>query len=122
MVSQDKFLSDIKLHHNNRALRFVLGVLSVPCADYGMITILKTDEEGGLQMNLDGVWVDINPIPGTFIVNIGMPHHLFRIQQGFAQVTATVPTLCAMQRETLHGKEFAFPIQIASVANLCHQP
>ena len=41
-----------------------------------MITILKTDEEGGLQMNLDGIWVDINPIPGTFIVNIGRPRHL----------------------------------------------
>ena len=48
--------------------------------DYGMITILKTDEEGGLQMNSDGIWVDINPIPGTFIVNLGTPHHLLRNQ------------------------------------------
>ena len=33
-------------------------------ADYGMLTILKTSEEGGLQIHLDGTWIDVEPIPG----------------------------------------------------------
>jgi isopenicillin N synthase-like dioxygenase len=36
-----------------------------------MLTILKTGEEGGLQLSLDGDWIDIKPIPGTFVCNIG---------------------------------------------------
>ena len=33
-------------------------------ADYGMLTILKTSEQGGLQIHLDGTWIDVEPIPG----------------------------------------------------------
>jgi isopenicillin N synthase-like dioxygenase len=36
-----------------------------------MLTILKTGEEGGLQLSVDGNWIDIEPIPGTFVCNIG---------------------------------------------------
>ncbi|WP_192258544.1 isopenicillin N synthase family dioxygenase [Mesorhizobium caraganae] len=40
--------------------------------DYGNLTILAQDSVGGLQvMNRDGVWVEANPIPGTFVINIG---------------------------------------------------
>ncbi|KAL7531777.1 hypothetical protein ACHAXR_005118 [Thalassiosira sp. AJA248-18] len=41
-------------------------------AYYGMITLLLTDENPGLQVKLnDGSWIDIPPKRGAFVVNIG---------------------------------------------------
>ncbi len=47
-------------------------------SDYGMITLLATDDQPGLQIlidqegNGDGCWVDVSPPPlGTFVVNLG---------------------------------------------------
>jgi isopenicillin N synthase-like dioxygenase len=40
--------------------------------DYGSLTILLTDNVGGLEVRRrDGTWIDAPPIPGTFICNIG---------------------------------------------------
>ncbi|KAK4771471.1 hypothetical protein SAY87_032003 [Trapa incisa] len=39
--------------------------------DPNLITILLQDEVPGLQVLKDGKWVAVNPIPNTFIVNIG---------------------------------------------------
>lgn len=40
--------------------------------DYGNITLLATDDVGGLEVRRrDGVWVAAPVIPGTFVVNIG---------------------------------------------------
>ena len=36
-----------------------------------MLTILKTGREGGLQLSLDEDWIDIVPVSGTFVCNIG---------------------------------------------------
>mmetsp|Transcript_8179 Transcript_8179/g.14834 ORF Transcript_8179/g.14834 Transcript_8179/m.14834 type:complete len:326 (-) Transcript_8179:164-1141(-) len=41
-------------------------------SDYGMITLLLTDENPGLQVKMDdGSWIDIPPKRGAFVVNIG---------------------------------------------------
>ena len=43
-----------------------------PHTDYGSFTLLTQDSVGGLQArNCEGEWIDIPPIEGTFVVNIG---------------------------------------------------
>lgn len=40
--------------------------------DYGSLTILLTDDVGGLEVRRrDGVWIKAPPIPGAFVCNIG---------------------------------------------------
>ena len=40
--------------------------------DYGMITLLLTDENAGLQIRqLDGSWLDVPPKPQAFVFNLG---------------------------------------------------
>jgi isopenicillin N synthase-like dioxygenase len=39
--------------------------------DYGLLTILKQDEAGGLQVKTQSQWIEAPPIPGSFICNIG---------------------------------------------------
>src|SRR3954451_16208194 len=43
-----------------------------PHTDYGCLTLLYQDQVGGLQVQgPDGGWVTAQPIPGTFVVNVG---------------------------------------------------
>ncbi len=39
--------------------------------DYGLLTILKQDDSGGLQVKAHGQWVDAPSVPASFICNIG---------------------------------------------------
>ncbi|MES2792518.1 MAG: 2-oxoglutarate and iron-dependent oxygenase domain-containing protein [Planctomycetota bacterium] len=39
--------------------------------DYGLLTILRQDDTGGLQVKSRSGWVDAQPIPGSFVCNIG---------------------------------------------------
>jgi isopenicillin N synthase-like dioxygenase len=39
--------------------------------DYGLLTILKQDDTGGLQVKSRSGWMAAPPIPGTFLCNIG---------------------------------------------------
>jgi isopenicillin N synthase-like dioxygenase len=39
--------------------------------DYGLLTILRQDASGGLQVHAPSGWVDAPPLPGTFVCNLG---------------------------------------------------
>ena len=39
--------------------------------DYGLLTILKQDDTGGLEVKSGGNWIDAPPVPGSFVCNIG---------------------------------------------------
>lgn len=39
--------------------------------DYGLLTLLAQDHNGGLQVRIPSGWIDAPPLPGTFVCNIG---------------------------------------------------
>ena len=39
--------------------------------DGGFLTLLLQDQNKGLQVEYDGAWIDVDPLPGTLVVNIG---------------------------------------------------
>jgi isopenicillin N synthase-like dioxygenase len=39
--------------------------------DYGLLTILKQDDAGGLQVKSGSAWIAAPPVPGSFVCNIG---------------------------------------------------
>ncbi len=45
---------------------------SAPHSDFGFLTLLAQDNVGGLQvMSPDGEWLDVPPMPGAFVMNVG---------------------------------------------------
>ncbi|WNZ27047.1 isopenicillin N synthase family oxygenase [Leptolyngbya sp. NK1-12] len=39
--------------------------------DYGLLTILKQDHSGGLQIKVNQRWIEAPPIPNSFVCNLG---------------------------------------------------
>ncbi|XP_009624218.1 probable 2-oxoglutarate-dependent dioxygenase SLC1 [Nicotiana tomentosiformis] len=42
-----------------------------PHSDYGLLTLLLQDEVKGLQIQHQGKWLIVEPIPNSFVVNVG---------------------------------------------------
>ncbi|XP_073015583.1 probable 2-oxoglutarate-dependent dioxygenase SLC1 [Primulina eburnea] len=42
-----------------------------PHSDYGFLTLLLQDEVKGLQIHHRDKWVTVQPVPGSFVVNVG---------------------------------------------------
>jgi len=40
-------------------------------SDYGSITLLIQDREGGLEAKINRVWQSLPPLPGTIVINVG---------------------------------------------------
>ena len=40
-------------------------------SDYGVLTILASDTNKALQIEVAGQWVDVEPKPDCFIINLG---------------------------------------------------
>jgi isopenicillin N synthase-like dioxygenase len=53
--------------------------------DYGLLTLLAQDENGGLQVKTPNGWIEAPPIPGTLVCNIG--DMLDRLTGGFYRST-----------------------------------
>jgi isopenicillin N synthase-like dioxygenase len=39
--------------------------------DYGLLTLLAQDDQGGLQVKTDRGWIDVPPVADTLVVNVG---------------------------------------------------
>ena len=53
--------------------------------DYGLLTILKQDNAGGLQVKTPSGWIEAPPIPNSFVCNLG--DMLDRLTNGFYRST-----------------------------------
>lgn len=42
-----------------------------PHSDYGFLTLLLQDQVKGLQIQHGGTWVTVEPLPNSFVVNVG---------------------------------------------------
>ncbi|GKV37629.1 hypothetical protein SLEP1_g45633 [Rubroshorea leprosula] len=42
-----------------------------PHSDYGFLTLLLQDEVKGLQIQYKGKWITVDPVTGSFVVNVG---------------------------------------------------
>ncbi|CAN6227564.1 unnamed protein product [Urochloa humidicola] len=75
-----------------------LAIGMVPHSDWGFLTVLLQNQSGGLQVLHNDQWVDVVPISGTFVVNIGdllqlVSNDRFRSGEHRVLATSTGPRL-----------------------------
>jgi len=47
-------------------------VMGLPAhTDHGLLTLLQQNQLGGLQIQHQGKWIPINPLPNSFLINTG---------------------------------------------------
>ena len=69
---QDSISTLRLLHYQQRESKPEKGIFACGAhCDYGICTLLLTDENPGLQINYKGDWIDVPPKPHSFVVNIG---------------------------------------------------
>ncbi|OQR99495.1 hypothetical protein ACHHYP_05973 [Achlya hypogyna] len=60
------------LHYSDRVSDVSSGIFGAGAhSDYGLLTLLSTDNTPGLEIYVEQQWVPVPPKPGCFIVNIG---------------------------------------------------
>jgi isopenicillin N synthase-like dioxygenase len=72
----DRYASDptilLRVFHYPPQIERVTGQWGVgEHTDYGFLTILKQDDIGGLQIKHGDEWLDVPPVPGSFVCNVG---------------------------------------------------
>ncbi len=84
--------------------------------DWGVLTILATDENPGLQVFSQGKWAHVKPVPGTFVINLGdmlercCPHVVAR----------TVCVACSLHVHMLPALLQSTFMYASSVLAVCH--
>jgi len=89
--------------------------------DYGLLTILRQDANGGLQVRprAGRQWIDATPIPGTFVCNIG--DMLERLTGGH-YVSTPHRVLPSTARDRLSWPFFFEPNLDAEIVPIRHAP
>ena len=60
------------LHYDNRQSNPEQGIYACGAhSDFGIVTLLLTDNHPGLQIYHKGAWIDVPPQPQSFVVNVG---------------------------------------------------
>lgn len=75
--------------------------------DYGLLTLLRQDDVGGLEVRTPDGWVDAPPLPGTFVCNLG--DMLDRMTGGLYRSTAHRVRLNTSGRDRLSMPLFFDP-------------
>ncbi|XP_051131909.1 probable 2-oxoglutarate-dependent dioxygenase SLC1 [Andrographis paniculata] len=87
-----------------------------PHSDYGFLTLLLQDNVRGLQIQHRRKWATVNPIPGSFIVNVGDHLEIFsngRYKSVLHRVIVN-PTKYRLSVASLHSVAFSSTVRPAA--------
>jgi isopenicillin N synthase-like dioxygenase len=90
--------------------------------DYGLLTMLLQDENGGLEVKSNGCWIAAPPMPGTLVCNIG--DMLDRMTRGLYRSNPH-RVRASERRDRLSFPLFFDPnffARVAPIAELAHVP
>ncbi|KAH9311089.1 hypothetical protein KI387_026124, partial [Taxus chinensis] len=67
-----KFTASLRINHYEPKGISIGEEILMAHSDIGCLTILYQDNQGGLQIrSREGKWLSVNPIPNSFVINIG---------------------------------------------------